>query len=261
MIGGFASYGDIAQTKRPFGSLRKGADEWKGFFRQAKTDAAMDDATPDLADAVGSEDYAKAADIATRAGDHDRAMAYAKLANDKQEQLANAAYRNAMVGLQRDKINADAADKAAAGAAKAAEAEQRKQSRLGNIDAAISVIEDNPWAFSSVGNSMVMRGLGLSGDRAARGEVYGRVAQEIQGLQAELAANKVAASTMNSDTEGRRALGVLADPSSATGTELVAALKIAKKALQGDLATPMSADTPGHATAPSDNIPTDGMAF
>lgn len=255
MIGGFASYNDIAQTKRPFGSFRKGLDDWKGFFRTAKIDNAMDDATPDLADAVGSEDYAKAADIATRAGDHDRAMGYAKLANDKQAQLENASYRNAMVGLKRDKMNADAAEKAEAKAA----AEQRKQSRVGNIDETIKVIEDNPWAFSSLGNNMVMRGLGLSGDRSARGEVYGRIAQEIQGLQAELAANKVAASTMNSDKEGQRALGILADPSSATGSELIAALKIAKKALQGSLATPMGADTDDDAVM--DDMMADGMAF
>lgn len=255
MIGGFASYNDIAQTKRPFGSFRKGLDDWKGFFRTAKIDNAMDDATPDLADAVGSEDYAKAADIATRAGDHDRAMGYAKLANDKQAQLADASYRNAMVGLQRDKMNAAAAEKEEAKAA----AEQRKQSRVGNIDETIRVIEDNPWAFSSLGNNMVMRGLGLSGDRSARGEVYGRIAQEIQGLQAELAANKVAASTMNSDKEGQRALGILADPSSATGSELIAALKIAKKALQGSLATPMGADTDDDAVM--DDMMADGMAF
>lgn len=255
MIGGFASYNDIAQTKRPFGSFRKGLDDWKGFFRTAKIDNAMDDATPDLADAVGSEDYAKAADIATRAGDHDRAMNYAKLANDKQAQLADASYRNAMVGLQRDKMNAAAAEKEEAKAA----AEQRKQSRVGNIDETIRVIEDNPWAFSSLGNNMVMRGLGLSGDRSARGEVYGRIAQEIQGLQAELAANKVAASTMNSDQEGQRALGILADPSSATGSELIAALKIAKKALQGSLATPMGADTDDDAVM--DDMMADGMAF
>lgn len=255
MIGGFASYNDIAQTKRPFGSFRKGLDDWKGFFRTAKTDRAMDDATPDLADAVGSEDYARAADIATRAGDHDRAMGYAKLANDKQAQLADASYRNAMVGLQRDKMNAAAAEKEEANAA----AEQRKQSRVGNIDETIRVIEDNPWAFSSLGNNMVMRGLGLSGDRSARGEVYGRIAQEIQGLQAELAANRVAASTMNSDKEGQRALGILADPSSATGSELIATLKIAKKALQGSLATPMGTDTDDDAVM--DDMMADGMAF
>lgn len=259
MIGGFASYNDIAQTKRPFGSFRKGLEDWKGFFRTAKTDSAIDDATPDLATAVGSEDYAKAADIATRAGDHDRAMAYAKLANDKQAQLANASYRNAMVGLQRDKMNADAAAKAKDEADKVAAAEQRKQSRVGNIDETIKVIEDNPWAFSSLGNNMVMRGLGLSGDRSARGEVYGRIAQEIQGLQAELAANKVAASTMNSDKEGQRALGILADPSSATGSELIAALKIAKKALQGSLATPMGTEPDDDVII--DDMSADGMAF
>lgn len=255
MIGGFASYNDIAQTKRPFGSFRKGLNDWSDFFKQRKTDSAMDDAADDLADAVGSEDYAKAADIATRAGDHDRAMSYAKLANDKQAQLADASYRNAMVGLQRDKMNAAAAEKEEAKAA----AEQRKQSRMGNIDETIRVIEDNPWAFSSLGNNMVMRGLGLSGDRSARGEVYGRIAQEIQGLQAELAANKVAASTMNSDKEGQRALGILADPSSATGSELIAALKIAKKALQGSLATPMGANTDDDAVM--DDMMADGMAF
>ncbi len=126
MIGGFASYNDIAQTKRPFGSFRKGLDDWKGFFRTAKTDRAMDDATPDLADAVGSEDYARAADIATRAGDHDRAMGYAKLANDKQAQLANEAYKNELVGLRRDQANAVAAEKQAQLDAKAkADADMR----------------------------------------------------------------------------------------------------------------------------------------
>lgn len=261
MIGGFASYNDIATTKRPFGLFRKGLNDWSDFFKQRKTDSAMDDAADDLANAVGGEDYARAAQIATQAGDNDRAMKYAKLANDKQSQLDDAACRNALIRLQRDKMNADAADKAAADATKAADAEQRKQSRMGNIDAAISVIEDNPWAFSSMGNNTIMRGLGLSGDRAARSEVYSRVAQEIQGLQAELAANKVAASTMNSDKEGQRALGVLADPSSATGSELIAALRIAKKALQGDLASPMDSGARGAATAQVANIPADGMAF
>lgn len=121
MFGNVAGYNDIANTAtQPFGTFRNEADKWNKFFRQRKTENAMDEAAGDLATAVGGEDYAKAAKLATNAGDYDRAMAYAKLANDKQAQLANAAYKNELVGLRRDQAAAAAATKQAQLDAKAA---------------------------------------------------------------------------------------------------------------------------------------------
>lgn len=110
---GASVYNAISSTPSvSWGSLASDAQKVKDFFRNRRTQRAMDDNKDALGDALSKSDYAKAAEIATKAGDFERADNYAALANDLEQQKSNAAYQNALIGLKRDEVTAERADKA-----------------------------------------------------------------------------------------------------------------------------------------------------
>lgn len=129
-VGGFAGYSEIAQTERPFGSLRSGIDGWKDFFHKTKVQNNLDDAADAIAANIESGDYDKAAAAAMRAGDYGLASDFANLASDAEARAADTAYRNAMLGMRA----ADAAQEQDA-AARALDTEARAYANaLANTD-------------------------------------------------------------------------------------------------------------------------------
>ena len=86
---GASIYNAISNTPGvSWGSLATDAQKVKDFFRNRRTQRAMDEQKDALGDALAKSEYSKAAQIATKAGDFERADNYAALStviSDKQD--------------------------------------------------------------------------------------------------------------------------------------------------------------------------------
>lgn len=214
---GASVYNAISNTPGvSWGSLASDAQKVKDFFRNRKTQHAMDEQKDALGDALSKSDYAKAAEIATKAGDFERADNYAALANDLEKQKSNAAYQNALVGLRiadaqetaRNKANKDAED------AKAAETSRHAaEQALLDLQALADSGDITKWNNETGGVNMFGEG----------GKNIGKRQAALAALlpYTNFAAKKSGGSGINTLGEMMAYLGI---PENATSTQIAGAL-------------------------------------
>lgn len=161
-------YKALSETKSPWGSFMDRMHGFQDFFQkrkenelQDKVQDAMDEKSGDLAAALGEQDYARAAKLATEAGDYERADAYARLANDKEQQQANIAYRNALLESQRFQLDQKAAEKAEKDAAEKAEQDRMRSSAVSAIRELKDLADSGAiWAGNNATGGMNLFGEG-----------------------------------------------------------------------------------------------------
>lgn len=161
-------------------------------------------------------------------GDYATALQYADLYDKSLDRAAQTAFQNEQLRLIGQKSRAEADQKAAEEAAKQAKALADLEYAKANVDQSIALIDANPYAFSTVGKKL---NWGKEG-KNARAEVKQRATFLANQLTQIARGSGAAASMMNSDKEGMRALGVLDDPSAHTGEELRSAMRTAIEILE-----------------------------
>lgn len=222
------------------GALQSGLSVYDAMKRNQAEDekyaedkAAYDDASKKrdetnaaIAQALNAGKFNTAASLSAASGDSEDAIKYSGLYNQRQADLNNMWMKRNTVSSAKQDADEEKKNKYLA------HKEQGLQT-LNILDDGIAALARSPYSFGDGLGSATARAFNSEGkkDYATATHAASSVFQYMQSGE-----GKIAASVMNSDAEGRRALGILADPTKFTADEVSAALALSQKSIKNAMA-------------------------